>query len=148
MRLTVIFLIFFLAINSINGQELSETGKMIPTRQVKDSVGTTTWYKKYTNIIVKRFYSYQKRKWLFGNKWPKKEGISFEYHDNGRIHKLGAYHKDKKIGLWQYFTKDGRLDFERLYSQKGKLINQVSFIDSETKIKELIEELEKEKKEK
>jgi len=121
-----------------------KVGEITMLDDSKDLVGTTSIYNE--DILRYRYYYEYKRKCLIGRKWIIREGISFEYYDNGQLFKLGAYYKGKKIGLWQYFTKDGRLESEYLYDRKGNQINFVIYYDVETRRKDLLKEIEENKK--
>lgn len=90
-------------------------------------------FKSYYNgdTLVSKEYNYSKRSFLFFRFKVLREGIYYSYHLNGNVKEIGAYHKGEKIGFWQEYTEEGKLEIEKLYNRHGKLIESVSYIDEE-----------------
>jgi len=129
--------------NVLLSQSISDNLKIYKLTEVENEVGFKFYYRGDT--LVSKEYNYGKRSFPFFRFKSLKEGIYYSYHPNGNIKEVGAYHKGEKIGFWQTFEEDGRLDTECMYSKKGKQIECKSHIDSETKINELIKKLDKKK---
>ncbi len=137
--LTVVFSL--LLHNVLLSQLISDNLKIYKLIEVENEVGFKFYYRGDT--LVSKEYNYSKRSFPFFRFKSLKEGIYYRYYPNGNIKEVGTYHKGKKIGFWQEFTEDGRLDSEYMYDRKGNLLKYKSHIDEKTRKKELLEYLEK-----
>ena len=48
------------------------------------------------------------------------------YHENGKVQIIGQYEGAYKIGVWKYFSPEGKLQKEIMYDDKGKILSSNS----------------------
>lgn len=78
-----------------------KNGKYLTLQEYKDGVGNGLWINYYENGNVKEIGTYRDNK---------VEGPVTKYYSNGNIKAKGTYkHWKKKIGTWDFYSKDGKL---------------------------------------
>ena len=132
-----------LVIASCNDEKPVKNNPLIET---KDGV-ETIWYPGKTQVKYRREYDKNKKrhgKWLLYNPegkvmssssydHGKKTGVWLVSYPNGQLRYTGEYRNDFEFGVWVFYTITGKKTLEITYDDKGKILKQERFENSNSK---------------
>lgn len=132
-----------LVIASCNDEKPVKNNPLIET---KDGV-ETIWYPGKTQVKYRREYDKNKKrhgKWLLYNPegkvmssssydHGKKTGVWLVSYPNGQLRYTGEYRNDFEFGVWVFYSLTGKKTLEITYDDKGKILKQERFENSNSK---------------
>jgi antitoxin component YwqK of YwqJK toxin-antitoxin module len=132
-----------IVIASCNNEKPVKTNPLIET---KDGV-ETIWYPGKTQVKYRREYDKNKKrhgKWLLYNPQGKvmssssydhgkKIGVWLVSYPNGQLRYTGEYRNDFEFGEWVFYNITGKKILEITYDDKGKIVKQERFENSNPK---------------
>ncbi len=70
---------------------------------------------QYTGKIVKYYLEADQKKYEEYYVSGSKSGSYYSWFKNGNIKVYGRYSKNKRVGLWKWYSKDGELQYAFVY---------------------------------